>query len=76
VELLRVPVVQGAVELAPHGIVYAFVDPKLEERSAAQKHLLRMGPQNVQQVQGKLREIAGYLAIPESRLPQPTVLPR
>jgi DUF3014 family protein len=76
VELLRVPVVQGEVELAPSGIVYAFVDPKLEQMSAAQKHLLRMGPQNVQEVQGKLREIADHLAIPESRLPQPAVLPR
>lgn len=69
VELLRVPVVQGEVELAPSGIVYALVDPKLEQMSAAQKHLLRMGPQNVQEVQGKLREIADHLAIPESRLP-------
>ena len=69
-ELLKVPVVQGEVELAPSGIVYAFVEPRLEEMSAAQKHLLRMGPQNVQAVQRKLREIANYLAIPASRLPQ------
>jgi hypothetical protein len=70
VELLSVPVVQGEVELAPSGIVYAFVDPRWEEMSAAQKHLLRMGPQNVQAVQRKLREIADYLAIPASRLPR------
>jgi DUF3014 family protein len=70
VELLRVPVVQGEVELAPSGIVYAFVEPRLEGMSAAQKHFLRMGPQNVQAVQGKLREIADYLAIPASRLPR------
>jgi hypothetical protein len=70
VELLKVPVVQGDIELAPSGIVYAFVDPRLESLSAAQKHLLRMGPRNVQAVQGKLREIADYLAIPASRLPR------
>ena len=70
VELLNVPVVQGEVELAPSGIVYAFVDPKLEQMSAAQKHLLRMGPQNVQAIQKKLREIADDLAIPASRLPR------
>lgn len=75
VEMLRVPVVHGDVELAPKGIVYAFVDPRLEGLSAAQKHLLRMGPQNVQAIQGKLREIADYLAIPSSRLPPATVLP-
>ena len=76
VQLLAVPVVEGDIELAPSGIVYAFVDPKLEELSPAQKHLLRMGPQNVQAIQGKLREIADYLAIPASRLPRSTVLSR
>jgi hypothetical protein len=69
VEMLRVPVVQGEIELVPHGIGYAFMDPKLEGLSAAQKHLLRMGPKNVQAIQLKLREIADHLAIPASRLP-------
>lgn len=71
VELLRVPVVQGRVELAPSGIVYAFEDERLEKLSAAQKHLLRAGPQNVQTIQRKLREIADYLGIPAARLPPP-----
>jgi Protein of unknown function (DUF3014) len=74
VELLRVPVVEGEVELAPSGIVYAYVDPGLEGMSAAQKHLLRMGPKNVQAIQGKLREIADYLGIPVARLPRPSAL--
>jgi hypothetical protein len=76
VELLKVPVVQGEVELAPSGIVYAFVEPNLEELSTAQKHLLRTGPQNVQVFQGKIREIAQYLGIPASTLPAPSVRPR
>jgi hypothetical protein len=74
VELLNVPVVQGEIELAPSGIVYAFADPRLENMSAAQKHLLRMGPENVQAIQGKLRVIADYLGIPAARLPRPSVL--
>jgi len=69
VDLLRVPIVEGEIELVPHGIVYGFADPRLEELSPAQKHLLRMGPQNVQTIQKKLREIADYLGIPASRLP-------
>jgi len=69
VELLKVPVVEGEVELYPHGTVWAFADPHLQEMTAAQKQLLRMGPQNVRAVQGKLREIAASLAIPASRLP-------
>ena len=76
IELLRVPVVEGNLELVPKGIVYGFADPNLERMSGAQKQLLRMGPQNVRTVQAKLREIAPYLGIPESRLPRPSGLPR
>ena len=68
-ELLRVPIIEGTVELEPKGIVYAFADPKLEAMTAPQKQLLRMGPQNVRKVQAKLREIADYLAIPAAKLP-------
>ena len=69
VELLSVPVVEGEVALEPHGIVYAFAEPRLQTMSAAQKQLFRMGPQNVRAVQGKLRDIAFHLGIPDSRLP-------
>jgi hypothetical protein len=68
-ELLKVPVVEGDVALRQAGIGYAFADPKLEGLSRAQKQLLRMGPQNVRAIQGKLREIAAALGIPDSRLP-------
>jgi hypothetical protein len=74
VELLNVPVVEGPVALKMSGIVYAYADPRLEGLSPAQKQLLRMGPENVRAIQSKLREIAGVLQIPESRLPQPTTL--
>jgi hypothetical protein len=69
VELLKVPAVEGDVALRMAGIGYAFADPKLEGLSRAQKQLLRMGPQNVRAIQGKLREIAAVLGIPDSRLP-------
>jgi hypothetical protein len=70
IELLEVPVIEGNVELVPHGTVYAFADERLQAMSAAQKQFFRMGPQNVRIVQGKLREIAPALGIPQSRLPQ------
>lgn len=69
IEMLRVPVIEGNVELVPHGVAYGYADQRLQGLSAAQKQLLRMGPQNVRRVQEKLREIADYLAIPASRLP-------
>ena len=70
-ELLKVPVVEGDVTLQPSGtgIGYVFADERLEGLSQAQKQLLRMGPQNVRAIQGKLREIAVVLGIPDSRLP-------
>jgi len=71
VELLRVPVVDGVVPLKQKIVSYAFADPTLESLSAAQRQFLRMGPRNVRMIQSKLREIASYLAIPSSRLPQP-----
>ena len=70
-ELLKVPLVDGDIALKPSGtgIGYAFADERLEGLSGAQKQLLRMGPQNVRAIQGKLREIAVALGIPDSRLP-------
>ncbi len=69
VELLKVPAVQGDIRLEEKVVSYALADPKLENLSEAQKHLLRMGPENVQKIQDKLREFASELGIPAARLP-------
>lgn len=69
VSLLATPVMDARVEVAPQGIVYGYADPRLERLTAAQKHLLRMGPANARRVQGKLRELALALGIPPDRLP-------
>ena len=55
--LLNVPVPEGDVELVPKGAVFAFADPALEGLSAAEKHLLRMGPRNQKLIQDKIREV-------------------
>jgi len=70
-ELLRTPVVENEIVVERSVINYVMVDPVLEELSEAQKHLLRMGPDNVAAIQMKLREIALLLDVPEYRLPQP-----
>ena len=62
-ELLDVPVIEGDIALRQKVISYAYVDQKLESLSPAQKHLLRMGPRNVQAVQAKLREIGNTPSI-------------
>ncbi len=77
VELLRVPVVKGEMLLERKVFSFAIADPRLENMSEAQKHLLRMGPENVRKIQEKIRELAGALGIPETRLPRPiTYTPR
>ena len=71
VSLLRTPAPDGAEQLEPKGIGYAFVDPALEGLTAAQKQLLRTGPRNVRIIQTSLRRIALALGIPPERLPVP-----
>lgn len=70
VSLLRAPVVESAA-LVPRGAVYRFADPRLEGLTAAQKQLVRMGPDHVREVQMTLRRIAVALGIPADRLPAP-----
>ena len=68
-ELLQVPIVEGDVGVEKTVVNYIMVDSNLEELSNAQKHLLRMGPENVGAIQAKLREMAYALGIQEYRLP-------
>jgi hypothetical protein len=42
-------------------VFYEFADPKLEARSAGQKLLIRMGPQNAAALKKKLREIRSQI---------------
>ena len=69
VALLDVRIVDGPVRLRPKGIGYAYADDRVEDLTAAQKQLLRMGPRNVRIIKARLREIAVALGIPSSELP-------
>lgn len=62
--LVAVPVPKGDIEVKPEGALYAYADPKLEALSQSEKHLLRMGPENMRKVQVKLSELAGALGLP------------
>jgi hypothetical protein len=55
--LLATPEVTGPVKLARPWVMYEFADPGLEARSAGQKTLIRIGPENATRVKAKLREI-------------------
>ena len=70
VELMGTPVIEGNIVLEKAVLNYVILDPALENLSVAQKHLLRMGPENVGAIQVKLREMALALGFPEDRLPR------
>jgi hypothetical protein len=62
--LTHVAVPTGTVEVIPKGALYSYADPRLEALGSAEKHLLRMGPENMRKVQTKLAEIASALGLP------------
>lgn len=55
--LLATPEMNGPIRLAKPWVMYEYADASLESRSAGQKALLRMGPENASRVKAKLREI-------------------
>ncbi len=71
VELLGVPVIETDIKLKKEVVTYVLADSKLEDMSEAQKHLIRMGAENVHIIQEKLRDIAQALGFSADRLPRP-----
>lgn len=61
--LMAVPVVEGPIRLHAVNVNYAFQDAALEKLSPAQKHLIRMGPENTRRVQKKLTELKSALGL-------------
>lgn len=61
--VLAVPVPEGPPELVPKGLGYAYADPRYEGLSQAEKHLLRLGPDNLRRVQQHTRALAAALGI-------------
>jgi hypothetical protein len=71
--LLQTPVVERKIALQEKVVSYAILpmpDLKLEDLTAAQKHLLRMGPKNTTKIQSKLRDLALALGVPADQIPQ------
>jgi hypothetical protein len=55
--LLATPDVTGPLALTQPKVLFEFADPALQELSAGQKILVRMGPDNEARVKAKLREL-------------------
>jgi hypothetical protein len=63
--LLAVDVPERPLEVREAVGRYVYVDRSIESLTPAEKHLLRMGPENARRVQDKLREMARELDLPE-----------
>jgi len=63
-QLLAVPVLERPAKVNQLVVTYAWADDELEGLSSAQRHLLRMGPDNVSLIQGKVGELRAALAAP------------
>src|SRR5262249_46782686 len=55
--LASTPIANESPELKEGVLVYVYADPKLESLTAAQKHLLRMGPINGLAIQRWLKQL-------------------
>jgi hypothetical protein len=62
-DLLSAPDLQGPVALVRPNVMYLYADPKLEDLSAGQKILLRIGPENAAIVKARLRELRALVTV-------------
>ena len=60
--LLAAPDITTDIALVRPNVMYQFADPKLEDLSAGQKLMLRMGPANAAIIKAKLRELRAQIA--------------
>jgi hypothetical protein len=55
--LLATPDIAGPIKLTQPGVFYQYADPSIEERSAGQKTMIRLGSKNAAIVKEKLRAL-------------------
>lgn len=56
-DMLAAPELHQPIQLVRPNVWYKFADPELEARSAGQKLMLRIGPENAARVKAKLKDI-------------------
>jgi hypothetical protein len=60
-DMLQAPEVPGPIQLVQPKVFWEYADPSLENRSAGQKLLIRMGPANARIIKAKLREFRAQI---------------
>lgn len=56
-DLLAAPRITGPIKLTQPNVLYEYADPKLENLSAGQKIMIRIGAENQDAIKSKLREL-------------------
>src|SRR5580693_1845602 len=59
--LLATPTPAGPIQLVRPNVMYTYADPTLEGRTAGQKLLIRMGPENAKAIKAKLTELRAII---------------
>jgi len=59
--LLQTPEVPAPIQVVQPKVFWEYADPSLENRSAGQKLLIRMGPQNARIIKSKLRDFRAQI---------------
>ena len=59
--LLKAPNLESPVRLVQRKVLYEYADAELEARSAGEKIMMRLGPQNSSRLKAKLRDIRRQL---------------
>jgi hypothetical protein len=62
--VLQARLPQGEILLTRPSVHYHFADPALENRSDLEKLLIRMGPDNTEKIQAKVRELRNLIPGP------------
>jgi DUF3014 family protein len=68
--LLATPEIAGPIKLTQPGVFYQYADPSIEERSAGQKLMIRLGSKNAAVVKEKLRALRKEVVKQQAAKPQ------
>jgi len=61
--VIEAPIIKGRISLRRHSVGYKFADEELEALSHVEKQMLRMGPENTQKIQAKLRQLVEAISV-------------
>ncbi len=68
-DMLAAPTITGPVKLTQPKVFYEYADPGLEQRSAGQKIMMRIGSDNAARVKAKLAEFRREITGPQAKQP-------